>query len=201
MLAVWRALTPAVEARACLCHWCVMPACIEPVNDIVRVNELERLDELEENFPDLGAVESLRVLLQLLEDGPLHVLEHQIKLPAQAKHHEQRDDVLVAQLLQDADLAQSRLANLLVLVGLLWGRGGAGQAGAHSGAQVRREASRTLEAHGRQWTAQGRQFDAEPPCTRPRALPLRCLRHSPSPLSPLSLTLNFFIATSWPVIL
>ena len=98
---------------------------IEPVNDIVRVNELERLDELEEDFPHLGAVESLRVLLQLLEDGPLHVLEHEIELAAQAKHLEQRDDVLVAQLLQDADLAQSRLANLLVIVGLLWGRGGA----------------------------------------------------------------------------
>jgi len=133
-----------------------MLARIVPVYDIVRVNELQRLEQLEENFPHLCAVESLRVLLQLLEDGPLHVLEHQIKLPAQAKHLEQRDDVLVAQLLQDADLAQSRLANLIVLVGLLGGRGGAGQGGPHSGNTSQtgsqlpaRSASQTVDRQGR----------------------------------------------------
>jgi len=89
---------------------------------------LQRLEQLKENLLDLRLIQSLRVLLQLLEDGSLDVLEHEVELAAQSEHLEQRHDVLVAQLLEDANLAKGGLANLLVLVGFL-GEGRKGRAG------------------------------------------------------------------------
>ena len=87
------------------------------------MDEVECLEQLEEDLLDVQCLQPLRVFLQLLQDGFLYVLEHEVKFAILPKHFQQGNDVLVTQLLQDADLTQSGLANLLVL----WGGGGTGE--------------------------------------------------------------------------
>jgi hypothetical protein len=57
-----------------------------PVNDVVRVDEVECLEELEENLLDIQCLQSLRVFLQLLQDGFLYVLEHEVELAILPEH-------------------------------------------------------------------------------------------------------------------
>jgi hypothetical protein len=90
------------------------------VDDILRVREGQRLQQLVEHRLDLVGRQPLRIGFQVVERGALDVLEDEVQLPVPAKHFEQIHDVdVVAQLLQDADFAQRRLLDLLVLIAVL----------------------------------------------------------------------------------
>ena len=58
--------------------------------------ELDSSENLEDVAPGLVLLESLGVLLQLLEHGVVNVLEHQVQLASTTKHLDQVDQVLVA---------------------------------------------------------------------------------------------------------
>ena len=89
------------------------------VDDRVAVQVVDAADQLPHDAPHLARLEALRVALERLEQRALDVLEDEVELALAAEHLDEAHDVLVPQLLEDAHLAQRRLAHLLVLVALL----------------------------------------------------------------------------------
>ena len=65
------------------------------VDDVVGVDELKRLEQLVEALLDVQLLHPVRVGLQVLQNGALHVLEHQVQLAVVPEHLDQRDDVVV----------------------------------------------------------------------------------------------------------
>jgi hypothetical protein len=63
------------------------------------VAELNSPEDLEHVASCGVAREALRILLQLLQHGVVHILKDEEELPATAKHFDQVDQVLVAETL------------------------------------------------------------------------------------------------------
>ena len=80
---------------------------------------LDAFEQLPHNLHDLDLGQAVRLGLQVLQDGVVDIFENQIQLPLAPEHFYEVDDVVVLELLQDAHLAQGRLAHQLVLIALL----------------------------------------------------------------------------------
>ena len=89
------------------------------VNDLVLVQVVNAAHQLPHDLFGVQGVQALWPALQLLQQRALHKLKHQVQLAFAAKHVQQPHNVVVPQLLEDAHLAQRRLAHLLRLIRLL----------------------------------------------------------------------------------
>jgi hypothetical protein len=85
------------------------------------VNELASLNDLPDNFFGLEGLypHAVAAALELLQDRPVQLLKHEVYLPTLPEDLYQVDDVVVLQLLQDADLPQGRFPHIFVIVALL----------------------------------------------------------------------------------
>ena len=64
------------------------------------MTELYSPEHLEHVASGLVLLEALGVLLQLLQDGVIHVLKHQVQLAPTTKHFDQVDQILVTKTLK-----------------------------------------------------------------------------------------------------
>ena len=53
---------------------------------VVLMTELNGSDDLKDMFPGHLLLQTTGVLLQLLQDGVVHILEHQVQLPLPPEH-------------------------------------------------------------------------------------------------------------------
>lgn len=67
--------------------------------NLMRMAELERFQQLVQAPFDLQRGQAVRVRIQVLQDGPLDMLEHEVQFAFPSEHFQQFHDVLVLQLL------------------------------------------------------------------------------------------------------